>query len=99
MTFDEAMHEECEFCGEAAQWHRLTNGGNFYCLLPNSSNSWRRGNISKWTPVEQKQWAISKAKCNDLKKSYSLSSMKGLADTIIKAIRKLPEPVGEQLSL
>ena len=99
MTFDEAMHEECEYCGEAAQWHRLTDAGNFYCLQPSSANTWRRGTVRKMTPADRRQWATSKAKCNELHKSKSLSSMKGLADIIIQAIRKLPAPVGEQLSL
>lgn len=99
MTFDEAMHEECGFCGEQAQWHRLTDAGNFYCLTVGNTNNWRKGFFRGRTPLEEKQWAMTRAKCNELQKSKSLSSMKGLADIIIQAIRKLPEPVGEQLSL
>ena len=99
MTFDEAMHTECEFCGEAAQQHRMTNSGNFYCLQPSKQNTWRRSVINKMTPVERRQWATSKAKCNELHKSSSLSSMKEVAAVIIQAIRTSPEPVGEQMSL
>lgn len=33
MTFDEAMHAECARCGQAAQSHRMTNSGQFYCLM------------------------------------------------------------------
>ena len=100
MTFDEAMHEECTFCGDEAQWHRLTDSGNFYCLQParGSGSSWIRSNIRNRTPKDQRQWAISRAKCNDLHRS-PLSTIKGLGDIIIKVIRRLPEPIGEQLAL
>jgi hypothetical protein len=37
MTFDECMHKTCDHCGEAAQSHRLTPAGSFYCLELNSS--------------------------------------------------------------
>lgn len=99
MTYDEAMHTECEFCGEQAQWHRMTDAGNFYCLTGGSTNNWRKGYFRNRTPAEERQWAMTRAKCNDLHKSRSLSSMKGLSDIIIQNLRRLPTPTGEQLAL
>jgi hypothetical protein len=68
MTYDEAMHAPCGWCGEAAQMHRLTDSGNFYCLQPSSQNTWRRGRIKDMTPERQRMWAM-RAKCNELRKS------------------------------
>ncbi len=36
MTFDETLHVECQSCGKAAQTHRLTAGGNWFCLELNA---------------------------------------------------------------
>lgn len=35
MTLNDAMHLECKSCGDQAQYHRLTNSGQFYCLQAN----------------------------------------------------------------
>ena len=95
MTYDEAMHTPCGWCGEAAQWHRLTDSGNFYCLQPSSQNTWRKPVIKKLTPERQRMWAM-RAKCNELRKS-PLGKSVGLL--LVGELRGHPKPVVEQLSL
>lgn len=97
MTFDEAMHTECDYCGEQAQFHRMTDSGNFYCLQPVGQHDWRK----RYVPSpERRQWAISIAKCNELRKS-PLSSIKAVGEAIVAALRTPvePSPIGDQMSL
>ena len=71
MTFDEAMHTRCERCGGEAQMHRMTDGGNFYCLEPKRGGfpTWRNSLVRTWDQAEQLQWAMSRAKLTDLVRS------------------------------
>jgi hypothetical protein len=78
MTLNDAMHAKCKYCDEAAMNHRMTQTGNFYCLEPNSAQRWRKNQPSYKTRL----WAGTVAKCNDLKKSHSLSSDPEVAKTI-----------------
>ena len=68
MTFDEAMHTRCDRCGGEAQMHRMSDGGNFYCLEPKRDHgpSWRKAVVRRWNQAEQLQWAMSRAKLTEL---------------------------------
>jgi hypothetical protein len=96
MTFDEAMHAECDWCGDMAMNHRLTDGGNFYCLEPGSGNPWMRNAIKQRGPKETKLWAITRAKCNDLRKS---PLPKDVGKVIVDNWRTLPSPTFEQMEM
>lgn len=72
MTFDEAMHARCSLCGGEAQMHRMSDSGNFYCLEPNKPSlggSWRSTVVRSWNQHERLQWAMSRAKLNELRRS------------------------------
>jgi hypothetical protein len=91
MTFDEAMHTPCGWCGQAAQMHRLTNAGNFYCLEPSRQNSYRKTLIQKMSTERQRMWAV-RVKCNELRKS---PLAKSIGKLINGELRGHVEPVEE----
>jgi hypothetical protein len=91
MTYDEfqtVMQTECNYCKEQAQWHRLTNAGNFYCLEATTHNRYTRALVKQQTPERQRMWAIARAKCNELRKSPLPQSLGRL---IVKAVRTMPD--------
>ena len=61
ISFDEAMHTECDWCGEMAMNHRLTDSGNFYCLIPHGNPYMARA-IKSQGPAKQRVWASTRAK-------------------------------------
>jgi hypothetical protein len=80
MTFDQAMHTNCEACGKDAGHHRLTDAGNFYCLIPS-------GWIAKSTAERSDDSMLylqNRAKCSELQKS---PLTKGVAAVILEAVR------------
>ena len=99
MTLLEAMHVECDWCGEDAGHHRLTDSGNFYCLEPGGQNAWMRSHIRSWSTRDARLWAMNKAKCSELRKSLSLSRQKEVAATILLHVRGItlpfPSPIGD----
>ena len=96
MTLNEAMHAECERCGDTAMNHRMTEAGNFYCL--EFTTTWAR---TVYPIITDRRNAAMRAKCNDLKKSRSLSSMKDVAKVIKEQwLSYIGEPGShEQLSI
>lgn len=81
MTLNEAMHFKCTYCSEPAMQHRMTQSGNFYCLQPSIEDRYKRSWFNQMTPERQRIWAVSRAKCNDLRRS-PLSRNKVVANTI-----------------
>lgn len=81
MTLNEAMHFKCTYCSEPAMRHRMTQSGNFYCLRPAVTHGYSSSFWRAMTPERQQFWAISRAKCNELRRS-PLSQNKVIANTI-----------------
>jgi hypothetical protein len=98
MTFDESMHAVCDWCGEMAMHHRMTDSGNFYCLEPAMGRSarWMRSTTKRWGVVDARLWAQNKASCSDLKKS---PLPKEVGKVIVDNWRTLPSPTFEQMEL
>jgi len=81
MSFDEAMHAECPYCKEPAMKHRMTDTGNFYCLVP--AHQWNYRTLQR---VDVARWAIAHANCNELHKS-PLSKVKVIGRVLIANLR------------
>jgi len=88
MTFDEALHAECNFCKEPAMLHRMTDGGSFYCLSPVESQRWRKN----FGTDRVRQWAMSVAKCTELRKSRSLTDNREIGRILVENLRVPPTP-------
>ena len=97
MTLDEAMHAECERCGETAMNHRLTDAGNFYCLEFNHLDMrWAR---HAYPIITDRKNAATRANCRQLVRGRF--SMTGIAKVIKEQwLSYVGEPgSSEQLSL
>ena len=95
MTYDEftnLMHTECDRCGTAAQLHRLTPSGRFYCLQFNYTNRWRKDSMTG----TDKHFFTMRCKVNELIRSPLPQSIGKL---INGELRGHPVNVGEQLAL
>jgi ribosomal protein L32 len=95
MTLNEAMHTVCTHCGEMAMNHRLTNRGNFYCLVFNRHNT---SMLTIYPTIRERRVVAQRAKCDRLRKS-PLSSMREVSRTIRVQWQSFIAPVGKQLSL
>jgi len=75
------MHAECNWCGEMAMNHRLTDTGNFYCLEFNHAhNSYMR---SIYPIIRERRQAAMRAPCNKLCKAR-FPEAKAIAKVIIE---------------
>jgi len=80
-TFDEAMHAVCEYCNEPAMNHRMTDSGNFYCLVP--AHQWNYRTLQR---TDVTRWATSHANCNELHRS-PLSRVKRIGEVLVANLR------------